>query len=80
MPGCRYSGGVFYWCYRHFIRLGFLDGTAGFVFHFLQGWWYRALVDAKLYEMRLRARSRAASASESTAFGTARQTPDVGEQ
>jgi len=65
----------FYWSYRYFVRLGFLDGTAGFVFHFLQGWWYRALVDAKLYEMRLRTRALAASASESTALGTARQTP-----
>ena len=26
------------------------DGKAGFVFHFLQGFWYRLLVDAKLHE------------------------------
>jgi glycosyltransferase involved in cell wall biosynthesis len=39
-----------YWIYRYFIRLGFLDGVPGLVFHFLQGFWYRFLVDAKLYE------------------------------
>ncbi len=41
---------VLYWKYRYFIRLGFLDGGEGLVFHFLQGLWYRMLVDAKLYE------------------------------
>jgi glycosyltransferase involved in cell wall biosynthesis len=39
-----------YWFYRYFVRLGFLDGPEGLVFHFLQGCWYRFLVDAKLYE------------------------------
>jgi len=65
----------FYWFYRYFILLGFLDGTAGFVFHFLQAWWYRALVDAKLYEMRFRTGSLVAPASELTALNTAHQTP-----
>jgi glycosyltransferase involved in cell wall biosynthesis len=41
-----------YWLYRYVIRLGFLDGRPGLVFHFLQGCWYRLLIDAKLYEMR----------------------------
>ena len=39
-----------YWFFRYFVLLGFLDGKAGFVFHFLQGLWYRVVVDAKLYE------------------------------
>lgn len=39
-----------YFCYRYFFRLGFLDGKEGLIFHFLQGFWYRFLVDAKLYE------------------------------
>jgi glycosyltransferase involved in cell wall biosynthesis len=43
-----------YWAYRYFLRLGFLDGTEGLVFHFLQGFWYRFLVDSKLYELRKR--------------------------
>ncbi len=40
-----------YFLYRYFILLGFLDGKAGAIFHFLQGFWYRFLVDAKVYEM-----------------------------
>jgi glycosyltransferase involved in cell wall biosynthesis len=45
-----------YWLYRYILRLGFLDGRPGLVFHFLQAFWYRFLVDAKLVE-RHRARS-----------------------
>lgn len=41
-----------YFLFRYFLRLGFLDGREGLVFHFLQGFWYRFLVDAKLLEMR----------------------------
>lgn len=41
-----------YFLYRYIVRLGFLDGGSGFIFHFLHGFWYRALVDAKIYEMR----------------------------
>ena len=39
-----------YWFYRYVLRLGFLDGRPGLVFHFLQAFWYRFLVDAKLVE------------------------------
>lgn len=41
-----------YWFYRYFLRLGFLDGTEGLIFHFLQGCWYRFLIDVKIYELR----------------------------
>jgi len=41
-----------YFLYRYVLRLGFLDGTEGLIFHFLQGCWYRFLVDAKIYEAR----------------------------
>lgn len=41
-----------YFLYRYFLRLGFLDGVEGFLWHFLQGWWYRTLVDAKIYEIK----------------------------
>ncbi len=41
-----------YFFYRYFIRLGFLDGIPGLVYHFLQGFWYRFLVDAKIYELK----------------------------
>jgi glycosyltransferase involved in cell wall biosynthesis len=38
--------------YRYFIRLGFLDGTEGFIFWVLQTFWFRFLIDAKIWEMR----------------------------
>lgn len=41
-----------YFFYRYVLRLGFLDGATGFSFHFLQGFWYRYLVDAKIAEVR----------------------------
>jgi glycosyltransferase involved in cell wall biosynthesis len=41
-----------YFLYRYFIKLGFTEGTTGFIWHFLQGWWYRSLVDAKVYEIK----------------------------
>lgn len=41
-----------YFVYRYFFKLGFLDGREGFLWHFLQGWWYRTLVDAKIYEIK----------------------------
>lgn len=41
-----------FFIYRYFIRLGFLDGKEGFLWHFLQGWWYRTLADAKVYELK----------------------------
>jgi glycosyltransferase involved in cell wall biosynthesis len=39
-----------YFMYRYFIKRGFMDGREGMVFHFLQGFWFRFLVDAKIYE------------------------------
>ena len=41
-----------YFMYRYFFKLGFLEGKEGFLWHFLQGWWYRTLVDAKVYEIK----------------------------
>lgn len=41
----------FYFIFRYFIKLGFLDGKRGFMWHFLQGFWYRFLVDAKVYQI-----------------------------
>lgn len=39
-----------YFTYRYVFRGGFLDGKPGLIFHFLQGFWYRFLIDAKFYE------------------------------
>lgn len=41
-----------YFVYRYFLKGGFLDGKEGFLFAFIQGWWYRTLVDAKVYEIK----------------------------
>ncbi|MBI2881126.1 MAG: glycosyltransferase family 2 protein [Candidatus Tectomicrobia bacterium] len=43
-----------FWFYRYWLRFGFLDGKEGLIFHFLQGFWYRFLIDAKVYEARER--------------------------
>lgn len=42
----------FYFVYRYIFKLGFTKGRAGFIWHFFQGWWYRSLVDAKIYEIK----------------------------
>lgn len=42
-----------YYVYRYYFRLGFLDGREGKIFCFLQAYWYRFLVDAKIYESKL---------------------------
>lgn len=39
-----------YYLYRYYFRLGFLDGKEGKIYTFLQAYWYRYLVDAKIYE------------------------------
>jgi glycosyltransferase involved in cell wall biosynthesis len=44
---------IIYFFYRYIFRLGFLDGRRGFNFHFLQGFWYRLLVDLKCREIEL---------------------------
>ena len=44
-----------YFIYRYIVRLGFLDGYQGLVWHFLQGFWYRFLVDVKVYEIEKKA-------------------------
>ena len=41
-----------YFMYRYILRLGFLDGVKGFEYNFLQGFWYRYLVDAKITEVK----------------------------
>lgn len=41
-----------YFLYRYFIKGGWRDGKEGFVFSFIQGWWYRTLVDVKIFEIK----------------------------
>lgn len=41
-----------YYLYRYLLSFGFLEGKKGFLWHFLQGWWYRTLVDANILEIK----------------------------
>ena len=41
-----------YFLYRYIIKLGLLDGRAGFEWDFFQGLWYRMLIDSKVAEAR----------------------------
>lgn len=40
-----------YFIWRYIFQLGFLDGRPGLIYHFLQGYWYRFLVGAKVIEL-----------------------------
>lgn len=42
-----------YFVYRYVLRLGFLDGRVGLIFHFLHAGWYLFYVDATIYEQQL---------------------------
>lgn len=44
--------GFAFFLLRYILLGGFLDGKAGFVWAFMQCWWYRTLVDAKIYEIK----------------------------
>jgi glycosyltransferase involved in cell wall biosynthesis len=45
-----WAGPLGYFLYRYVVQLGVLDGRAGLIYHFLQGFWYRFLVNAKVVE------------------------------
>ncbi|RZJ19778.1 MAG: glycosyltransferase family 2 protein [Acinetobacter sp.] len=40
-----------YFSYRLIFKLGILDGATGILFHFLQGFWFRLIVDVKIKEI-----------------------------
>jgi glycosyltransferase involved in cell wall biosynthesis len=42
---------LMYFVYRYIVKAGFLDGIRGLLWHFLQGFWYRLLVDIKIKEI-----------------------------
>lgn len=54
----RYNGLPLFWrsfayfLFRYILKGGFMDGKEGFVFAFIQGWWFRTMVDVKLLEAR----------------------------
>lgn len=41
-----------YFVCRYICKGGFMDGKKGFVFAFIQGWWFRMMVDVKILEAR----------------------------
>lgn len=43
---------LMYFIYRYFLRLGFLEGTHGFLWHFFQGLWYRVLIDLNVWRIK----------------------------
>ena len=52
--------------YRYIIRLGFLDGATGFIFYVLQTFWFRFLIDAKMFERRLAADSAVSTSHDAS--------------
>jgi glycosyltransferase involved in cell wall biosynthesis len=47
----RYVRPMLYFTYRFIFKLGFLDGRTGIIFHFLQAFWFRLIVDIKIEEI-----------------------------
>lgn len=49
----RYVRPVIYFFHRMVFQLGILDGRTGVIFHFLQAFWFRLVVDIKIDEILL---------------------------
>lgn len=47
-----YLRALIYFLIRYFLLLGFLDGYAGWMWHFWQGLWYRWIVDRTISKMK----------------------------
>lgn len=62
----RFLRAWLWFLYKYLLCGGFLDGTAGLIYHFLECYYYRFLVDARLYEHEVR---RGADGEALTAFG-----------
>lgn len=48
---------LYFW-YRYYLQLGFLDGKPGKIYAFLQAYFYRYIVDAKIYETEINGREK----------------------
>ncbi|MRX73002.1 glycosyltransferase [Bacillus lacus] len=46
----RFFRAWLWFVYNYYFRLGFLDGKEGYIYHYFECYWYRYLVDAKIYE------------------------------
>jgi len=69
-----YARPFLYFGYRYVVRLGFLDGREGFVFHFMQAFWYRLLVDINLDQLRRGVPARDLTADAAALAGIEPQT------
>lgn len=47
-----------YFFYRYIVSGGFLDGYSAFTYHFLQGLWYRFLIDVKYMELKMQQKKK----------------------
>ncbi|MDB4045896.1 glycosyltransferase family 2 protein [Amylibacter sp.] len=54
-----------YFIYRYVLCFGFLDGRAGTAFHVLQGFWYRYIIDLRIYEVEKYSRDHGCEICES---------------
>ena len=57
-----------FWFYGYVLRLGFLDGIEGLIFHTLQRFWFRFLIDAKIWERRRAAPHARVNAPQATSW------------
>ena len=46
---------IFYFVYRYILKCAFLEGKRAFIFCFFQALWYRMLVDAIIFEVKINA-------------------------
>lgn len=52
----RFVRPFLYFTYRMIFQLGIFDGKTGIIFHFLQGFWFRIIVDIKIEEQLKKSR------------------------
>lgn len=60
----RYVRPWLLFAYRYLLRLGFLDGKEGFLYHFTQALVYRTLVDARMEELEARVKAARSAAAK----------------
>jgi hypothetical protein len=53
-----------YFSYRYVWRFGFLDGLTGLLFHFLQAFWFRLVIDVKIRDLQRQLSSGAITLDE----------------
>ena len=68
---------VLLFLYRYFIRRGFLDGWNGFVYHSLQTFWFRLIVDVHIADYRRQLKRHTVSLEELVEAAGAIPTPTL---